>query len=210
MRLIHPVLAMVLLAAPSLPGPRPPGPLASGPVPAPAGRFSWPLAPPHPVLRAFDPPPAPWASGHRGVDLGGSPGEPVLAAGAGVVVFAGQLADRPVVSVDHPGGLRTTYEPVTPVVVAGQPVARGALLGHLLPGHPGCPAAACLHWGLRRGEEYLNPLGLLGPHRVRLLPPGPRVAGPGAGRRVRPRRVPSAWRAAAAPHGCGVGRRETR
>src|SRR5689334_2870827 len=113
MRLIHPVLATVLLAGPSVPGPPPSGPPPSGPsaagpsraAPAPAGRFSWPLAPPHPVLRAFDPPPAPWASGHRGVDLGGSPGDPVLAAGAGVVVFAGQLADRPVVSVDHPGGL---------------------------------------------------------------------------------------------------------
>jgi hypothetical protein len=36
-------------------------------------------------------------------------------------------------------------------------------------GHPGCPAAACLHWGLRRGEVYLDPMLLLG-FRVRLLP----------------------------------------
>jgi murein DD-endopeptidase MepM/ murein hydrolase activator NlpD len=94
----------------------------------------------------------------------------VLAAGPGVVVFAGLVAGRPVVSVGHDGGLRTTYEPVAPVVRAGQAVARGSPLGVLLPGHAGCPAAACLHWGLRRGDSYLDPLGLLRPPRLRLLP----------------------------------------
>ncbi len=46
----------------------------------------------------------------------------------------------------------------------------GAVLGGLLPGHAGCPDAACLHWGLRRGETYLDPMTLLRPARVRLLP----------------------------------------
>jgi hypothetical protein len=36
----------------------------------------------------------------------------------------------------------------------------------------GCPVAACLHWGLRRGEVYLDPLSLLAPPEVRLLPMG--------------------------------------
>ena len=94
----------------------------------------------------------------------------MLAAGDGVVAFAGMVAGRPVVSVDSAGGLRTTYEPVDPSVRAGQPVARGSPLGTLLAGHGGCPAAACLHWGLRRGKEYLDPLLLLTPPRVRLLP----------------------------------------
>jgi murein DD-endopeptidase MepM/ murein hydrolase activator NlpD len=89
-----------------------------------------------------------------------------------VVVFAGLVAGRPVVSVGHADGLRTTYEPVLPAVRAGQAVAAGDLLGTLLPGHPGCPAAACLHWGLRRGDTYLDPLLLLRPPRLRLLPLG--------------------------------------
>ena len=80
------------------------------------------------------------------------------------------VAGRPVVSVDHPGGLRTTYEPVDPSVGAGQRVARGSPLGTLVGGHAGCPGAACLHWGLRRGENYLDPLALLRPPRIRLLP----------------------------------------
>jgi murein DD-endopeptidase MepM/ murein hydrolase activator NlpD len=77
-----------------------------------------------------------------------------------------------VVSVDHADGLRTTYEPVDAVVGAGARVARGAMLGTLAGGHVGCPADACLHWGLRRGETYLDPLALLRPPRIRLLPLG--------------------------------------
>jgi murein DD-endopeptidase MepM/ murein hydrolase activator NlpD len=94
----------------------------------------------------------------------------VRAAGPGTVIFAGRVAGRGVISVAHPGGLRTTYEPVTATVSVGEPVAAGALLGTLEAGHPGCPAAACLHWGLRRGDVYLDPLALLGLGRVRLLP----------------------------------------
>jgi murein DD-endopeptidase MepM/ murein hydrolase activator NlpD len=110
-----------------------------------------PLAEPLRVTRPFDAPPSTYGPGHRGVDLAGVPGEPVRAAGYGVVVFAGMVAGRPVVSIDHPGGLRTTYEPVTPSVGAGQPVARGSPIGTLAAGHARCPVAACLHWGLRRG-----------------------------------------------------------
>lgn len=74
------------------------------------------------------------------------------------------------IAVTHPNGLRTTYEPVQPAVVAGTRVTAGDRLGVLLPGHAGCPTDTCLHWGLRRGEEYLDPLALLGLGRVRLLP----------------------------------------
>jgi murein DD-endopeptidase MepM/ murein hydrolase activator NlpD len=124
------------------------------------------------VTRPFAPPPGPYAAGHRGVDLAGAPGSPVRAAGAGVVVFAGMVAGRPVVSIDHANGLRTTYEPVDPSVAAGKQVARGSPIGTLVGGHPGCPRAACLHWGLRRGETYLDPMVLLRVVHVRLLPLG--------------------------------------
>jgi murein DD-endopeptidase MepM/ murein hydrolase activator NlpD len=157
----------VLVAALAAPSARA-GPVVAAA--APALPWTWPLAGTPPVTRPFDPPPEPWAAGHRGVDLAGSPGEPVLASGDGVVVFAGLVAGRPVVSIDHPGGLRTTYEPVQPWVGAGQPVARGSPIGALVAGHAGCPVEACLHWGLRRGESYLDPLRLLQPPEVRLLP----------------------------------------
>lgn len=142
----------------------PPGPSA------PRGRFVWPLAGGPRVVRGFGPPAHPYGPGHRGVDLGGWAGEPVLAAGDGVVVFAGPLAGRGVVSVGHAGGLRTTYEPLAPLVAAGARVRRGDVIGVLDAGHPGCPVAVCLHWGLRRGAEYLDPLVLLRRYEIRLLP----------------------------------------
>ncbi|XVV11535.1 murein hydrolase activator EnvC family protein [Actinoplanes sp. CA-131856] len=125
--------------------------------------FGWPLSPAT-VVRRFDPPAQPWLAGHRGVDLSGSPGTPVSSAGPGTVVFAGELAGRGVVSIAHAGGLRTTYEPVSASVARGDVVAGGAVIGLLEAGHAG------LHWGLRRGELYLDPLALLGLGRVRLLP----------------------------------------
>jgi murein DD-endopeptidase MepM/ murein hydrolase activator NlpD len=131
-----------------------------------------PLGGPLAVARPFEPPPHAYGPGHRGADLVGAPGAPVLAAGDGVVVFAGMVAGRPLVSIDHAEGLRTTYEPVDPSVGAGQAVARGSPIGSLLADHAGCPAEACLHWGLRRGENYLDPLTLLRLPRIRLLPLG--------------------------------------
>ncbi|MEW2374636.1 M23 family metallopeptidase [Micromonospora sp. NPDC047812] len=142
----------------------------SGAAPSRAARFRWPLdGVPRPVRR-FDPPPRPWLPGHRGVDLAAAPGTTVRAAGAGTVLFAGLVAGRPVVTVGHADGLRTTHEPVSPAVRPGDRLTAGAPLGALLAGHPGCPVPACLHWGLRRGADYLDPLALLGLGPVRLLP----------------------------------------
>src|SRR5215218_2989375 len=111
------------------------------------GRLDWPLRPRPAVLRMFDAPSPNWNRGHRGVDLAGVPGQPVYAAATGTVVFASQLAGRTLVSIAHPGGLRTTYEPVRPAVRVGQLVDAGTMIGELLAGHAGCSADACLHWG---------------------------------------------------------------
>jgi murein DD-endopeptidase MepM/ murein hydrolase activator NlpD len=154
--------ALVAPAAASEPVDRPPPAAARA-------RFDWPLAAPHPVVRPFQAPTTPYGPGHRGVDLGGQPGAAVATAGDGVVVYSGDLALRGVVSIDHGDGLRTTYEPVTAAVTVGRRVTLGEVIGHLVPGHLGCPGT-CLHWGARRGEEYLDPLGLLSTGRVRLLP----------------------------------------
>ncbi|SEF35566.1 Peptidase family M23 [Amycolatopsis pretoriensis] len=132
------------------------------PLAAPQGRLSWPLSPVPVVTKYFDAPETPYGAGHRGVDLAAVPGQEVLSADAGVVVFAGLVGGRPVMSVDHDGGLRTTYEPVEPKVAVGDQVYRGQVLGTVLAGHPGCAIAACLHWGVRRGDEYVDPLALIG------------------------------------------------
>lgn len=126
------------------------------------------------VVRGFDAPTPNWQSGHRGVDLAGSPEQQVFAAGPATVVFAGALAGRPVVSLAHPGGLRTSYEPVRATVRAGQSVTASTVIGLLEPGHSGCGATACLHWGAMWGPasraDYVDPLSLVRSTPIRLKP----------------------------------------
>lgn len=130
----------------------------------------WPLAPPPEVVARFDPPADRWGPGHRGVDLLGRPGQQVHAALAGEVSFAGTLAGRGVVVVDH-GPTRTTYEPVAATVAVGDGVAAGGALGTLQTGGSHCAPRACLHWGWIEGADtYLDPLRLVGAGPVRLLP----------------------------------------
>jgi murein DD-endopeptidase MepM/ murein hydrolase activator NlpD len=121
-----------------------------------------PLPEPITVARQFDPPSTEYGPGHLGVDLRAAAAATVRAAAGGVVAFAGQVAGRGVVVVDHPDGIRTEYEPVRPLVRAGARVRAGEPIGILHGRHAGCPGR-CLHWGARRGDTYLDPLALLRP-----------------------------------------------
>ncbi|MGW1375625.1 murein hydrolase activator EnvC family protein [Streptomyces sp. NPDC002446] len=162
---------------------------------------AWPVAGPSglgpTVLRGWEPPPSPWAAGHRGVDLASSAGATVRSAAPGRVAFAGTVAGRGVLTIEvsrsgRPS-LRTTYEPVRPTARKGQRVAAGQPVAVVQRGPFHC-RGPCLHWGLRRGATYLDPLSLLprsmrggGPSRLLPvfgvpLPPGgrtvPRRPGP--------------------------------
>ena len=131
----------------------------------------WPLQPTPAVVEGFRPPSVPYGAGHRGVDLAGRAGQVVLAAAGGRVTYAGSLAGRGVVVVDH-GPTRTTYEPVRATVAVGTVVAAGDPLGRLETAGSHCAPAACLHWGLLVADMYLDPLTLVGAGPVRLLPLG--------------------------------------
>ncbi len=133
----------------------------------PVGR--WPLRPDPHVVARFDPPDTAYGAGHRGVDLAGHAGQRVHAALAGRVTFAGSLAGRGVVVVDH-GATRTTYEPVAASVAVGDRAPQGAPIGTLEVAGSHCAPDACLHWGWLRGTTYLDPLRLVGAGPVRLLP----------------------------------------
>ena len=164
------ILVVILLAPAVVLGPGDPSPASAVPE---AADGVWPLDPEPAVVRGFEPPPSPWAAGHRGVDLAGTPGQSVRAALPGRVGFAGTIGGKPVVTVLH-GGRRTTYEPVVASVVVGDEVAAGDVLGRLTVTDSHCFPASCLHWGLIEGsggsEQYLDPLTLVGGGPVRLLP----------------------------------------
>jgi murein DD-endopeptidase MepM/ murein hydrolase activator NlpD len=115
------------------------------------------------VVRAFDAPDGPYGAGHRGVDLAAAPGTPVRAAGDGVVVFAGVIAGTSHVTVLHDSGLRTSYSFLRDVSVrAGREVSRGDVVG-ASGGTGGDHDGSVLHFGLRLGERYLDPMLLFAP-----------------------------------------------
>ncbi|WP_222710752.1 M23 family metallopeptidase [Quadrisphaera setariae] len=184
---------------------------------APAGTaWWWPLdddGGPPAVLRRASLPQRPWQPGHRGVDLAAVPGQDVLAPVDGVVVAAGLVAGRPVVSIRAASGWRATLEPVVAAVAVGDRVVRGQRVGALAGDAAHCGTSTCLHWGVRTGSgaqtRYRDPLALLRP-RVRLLP----VPGWGAAATVRPpvrplvgavSWLPRAWRASPPRPWCASG-----
>ena len=109
-----------------------------------------------PITRHFEPPPTPYAAGHRGIDFGAPIGTEVVAAAAGTVSFAGQVGGSLFVSIDHPDGLRTTYSFLSAVLVKkGQVVVQGQQIATSGPGAAG--EQPNLHFGLRSGADYLDP-----------------------------------------------------
>ena len=132
-----------------------------------------------PIIRHFEPPPTPYAAGHRGIDMAVPIGTPVLASADGVVAFAGPVAGELFVSVDHPDGIRTTYSFLQSVTARrGSTVMRGEQIGTSGPGHVGSTQPH-LHFGARIGDDYIDPEPLLldGLRRdlsqaIRLVPAG--------------------------------------
>jgi len=113
------------------------------------------------ILRHFEPPPTPYAAGHRGIDMAAPVGTPVRAANDGVVAFAGPVAGRLFVSIDHADGIRTTYSFLSAVLVKkGQIVRRGDVVALSGTGDGSSPEPH-LHFGARVGADYKDPEPLL-------------------------------------------------
>jgi murein DD-endopeptidase MepM/ murein hydrolase activator NlpD len=75
------------------------------------------------------------------------------------------------VAIDLGGTLRSSVETADPTVAIGDHVRAGDPLGVVSdePGH--CAPATCVHWGVRFGDDYVNPLDVLaGYGRIVLLP----------------------------------------
>ncbi|RKE63202.1 murein hydrolase activator EnvC [Microbacterium sp. AG238] len=120
------------------------------------------------VIRPFEAPAHAYAPGHRGVDISG-PGREVVSPAEGVIAFAGPVAGRAVITIDHGDGLVTSLEPVETSLIPGTPVVQGQPVGSAaLGGHGG---DGSIHFGVRRHGEYINPLLLIsGLARPVLLP----------------------------------------
>jgi len=126
-----------------------------------APRWSWPIAAPRTIVRPFVPPADEYSAGHRGIDLGAPVGTTVFAPADGVIHFSGIVVDRPVLSIEHPGSLLSSFEPVTSALPAGTTVRRGDPVGTVAASTGHC-ASSCLHFGVRLHGQYLSPLNYLG------------------------------------------------
>jgi murein DD-endopeptidase MepM/ murein hydrolase activator NlpD len=124
-----------------------------------SGSWGWPLEGERLVVAEFRAPATRYSAGHRGLDVAAGLGTQVLAPADGVVAFAGTVVDRPLLSIDHAGDLRSTLEPVQPLVAAGDLVARGQPIGTVAAG--GHCSTRCLHLGARLHGTYINPRLLL-------------------------------------------------
>ncbi|MEO8692586.1 MAG: M23 family metallopeptidase [Acidimicrobiales bacterium] len=137
--------------------------LAGGPAAAQAPRFVPPVE--APISDPYRPPTTPYGPGNRGIEYSTTLGTDVRAAAEGVVAFAGVIANERYVSIDHQGGIRTTYSYLEAIEVAvGQRVAQGEAVG---------TAGTRLHFGARRFGQYIDPASLFENttvHRARLIP----------------------------------------
>lgn len=136
------------------------------------GHWQWPIE--GPILRGYDPPDSPYGSGHSGIDIGAPAGTAVRAPESGKVTFAGKVGGHLFVTIDHGGGVTSTYSWLTSISVRkGDIVARGDVVAHSGAGHPG-DLQPSLHMGVKLGGAYVDPLDYLGPidigNFIRLAP----------------------------------------
>ncbi len=112
------------------------------------------------VVHPFIAPKSRYGAGHRGVDFAAPIGTPVNAARAGVVTFAGAVAGSLHVVIDHGGGVRTSMSFLAAVGVrAGRNVSRGEIVGTTGGTGPDHEIGV-LHFGVRVGEDYVDPMAL--------------------------------------------------
>ena len=121
------------------------------------GRFSWPVPGGHISQYCH--------YGHSAIDIAAPMGTPVLAAGTGLVIFAGWRNNGGgyVVWVSHGSGIYTTYNHLSAVLVGtGQHVSRGQIVGRV--GMTGWATGPHLHFEVWRGgvpggvDRRVNPL----------------------------------------------------
>ena len=113
-----------------------------------------------PVADPFRPPDDPYGSGNRGVEYDTEPGDVVRAAAAGTVVFSGAVAGSLHVTIDHGGGVVSSYSYLLRISVRpGVQVAQGQVIAI---------ADDRLHFGVRVDGSYVDPFGFIGVRRIRV------------------------------------------
>ena len=120
----------------------------------------WPVDRSRQVTEPFRAPAHAYGAGHRGIDLAAPTGGVVRAPADGVVAFRGVVVDRPLLTIEHEGGLVSTFDPLLSTLLPGDAVKAGDEIGVVATG--GHAATETLHLGVRLDGKYINPMLLFG------------------------------------------------
>lgn len=103
------------------------------------------------------------SSNHQGVDIGASTGSAIVAAASGTVVISTySYSAGNYVMLSHGGGVYTVYMHCSQLLVSeGQEVSQGQTIAKV--GSTGYSTGPHLHFGVRSGGQYLNPLNYVSP-----------------------------------------------
>lgn len=106
-------------------------------------------------------------STHFGVDLASTANAPVEAANNGIVTFTGTLGIYGnTIIIDHGLGIFSIYGHLSAISVkAGQPVKKGDGIGNT--GATGLAGGDHLHFGMRVGGQFVNPVEWWDPHWIK-------------------------------------------
>ena len=101
-----------------------------------------------------------WGRMHEGIDIAVGGGTPIVAAAAGVVIYAGWMGGYGnLIIIDHGGGLATAYAHQSSFAVGGGPVGQGQTIGYV--GCTGHCFGDHLHFEVRVNGAPVDPLGYL-------------------------------------------------
>ncbi|WP_028107733.1 M23 family metallopeptidase [Ferrimonas futtsuensis] len=94
---------------------------------------------------------------HKGIDFAGTEGGDVVATGAGVVTYSGEMYGYGnLVEIDHGNGLKTRYGHNKSLLVkAGQVVKKGDVVAEL--GNTGRSTGPHVHYEVLRNDRQVNP-----------------------------------------------------
>ena len=175
-RLLIPAVALVALLPVPAAGQVAQQPVAPAEPRAPDPSRPWLIPPVDGVIgRRWQAPRTDWGPGHRGIDylLPSAEGVSVRAAASGRVKFAGQVGGFLAMTIQHTGGMESTYSQLAEILVeAGDYVHQGAWIGRASFAHaikdPTTGIAhdengSGLHFGVKVDGEYVDPEDYLGP-----------------------------------------------
>ena len=125
----------------------------------PKGKF-WTIQPGK-VTSTFGPRVAPTQGAstfHKGIDIAGNDGDPIIAAADGIIsVTSSNAASGNYIIIDHGNGYQTSYSHLSAINVSkGKFVSRGSVIGKM--GHTGIATGPHLHFMVYENGKPINPL----------------------------------------------------